>query len=621
MASFYDVLQVDQNASLDEIKVAFKRRALQVHPDKGGSKEEFHLVYQALETLADPKARKTYDSTEKTKPTGTKTTGRSPFTTGVRHERTKAPGKAQAKKDTPRSRQTSGPSKMGQSGGPSDSSELQTKILIKIHGLLKDLPRDVRSIVLSHEFSQQQRLILEKWMVETSPSAPAKLGPKQLSNEDEESQKDKGHEPCQALALLPSTKFNQRAASSRKRRKRGAVSVSRGVVGCVKKIKAAYRACICFDAIEIYTGQSDLPTALEYLVILTTMKQKMQGSMLSKGTVEERLQEAILSSAEEHGKEYQELNLRFAVFQRAGIFIGSGTQIRSPTTRDVKDFGKIRNALDPFRSYAKRTWLGGSSWTVICFKVFFPLMFRVFLCFLFLDLPKGSEFVFFSGMVEQSPTKGIHFWYSPLHLQDAWEQYQRAIVEAWKVAGVDSSSFLVKLGGLYAANSRFREKHLVTWEKHHMAKQDNWTHQSRKVRARCDRGPDGQWRYWERQQMAMQDKNKHRPRRFRERRRKAQLNHHDKLAALIKLLLRWDRLLKKDAASALRERQKVVRQRIKDKKERKRFEASEKRRLRAEERLRRDNLRKRMKSDFMDDFLDNPKKKVPAEKQKRRSDG
>ena len=357
MASFYDVLQVDQNASLDEIKVAFKRRALQVHPDKGGSKEQFHLVYQALETLADPKARKTYDSRRATgfvPPTST-------CTTGVRHERTKAPGKAQAKKDTPRSRQTSHPPKMGQTGGPSDSSELQTKILIKIHRLLKDLPRDLRSFVLSHEFSQQQRLILEKWMVETSPSAAAKLGPKQLtsvefeSNEDEGS-KDKGHEPCQALAFPQSAKFNQSAASSRQRRKRGAVSV----MGYIRKIRRRYRACICFDAIEIYTGGSDLPTALEYLVILTTIKQKMQGIMLSKGTVEEHLQEAILSSAEEHGKEYQELNLRFAVSQRAGFFIGSGTQIRSPMTRDLKDFGKIRNALDPFRSYARMSWLGGS---------------------------------------------------------------------------------------------------------------------------------------------------------------------------------------------------------------------------------------------------------------------
>ena len=59
--SLYDVLRINQNATLDEIKLAFKRRALQVHPDKGGSKEQFHLVYQALETLGDPAARKKYD--------------------------------------------------------------------------------------------------------------------------------------------------------------------------------------------------------------------------------------------------------------------------------------------------------------------------------------------------------------------------------------------------------------------------------------------------------------------------------------------------------------------------------------------------------------------------------
>ena len=34
-----DVLKIAHGSSLDEIKAAFKRRALQVHPDKGGSKD------------------------------------------------------------------------------------------------------------------------------------------------------------------------------------------------------------------------------------------------------------------------------------------------------------------------------------------------------------------------------------------------------------------------------------------------------------------------------------------------------------------------------------------------------------------------------------------------------
>ena len=68
--SLYNVLLVDQNATLDEIKLAFKRRALQVHPDKGGSKEAFHVVYQALETLADPEARQKYDKGLAKQPAG-----------------------------------------------------------------------------------------------------------------------------------------------------------------------------------------------------------------------------------------------------------------------------------------------------------------------------------------------------------------------------------------------------------------------------------------------------------------------------------------------------------------------------------------------------------------------
>ena len=38
MVNFYDVLLVHQTATLEEIKLAFKRRALEVHPDKGEKK-------------------------------------------------------------------------------------------------------------------------------------------------------------------------------------------------------------------------------------------------------------------------------------------------------------------------------------------------------------------------------------------------------------------------------------------------------------------------------------------------------------------------------------------------------------------------------------------------------
>eukprot|EP00927_Polykrikos_kofoidii_P006829 TRINITY_DN12770_c0_g1_i2.p1 TRINITY_DN12770_c0_g1~~TRINITY_DN12770_c0_g1_i2.p1 ORF type:complete len:716 (+),score=139.89 TRINITY_DN12770_c0_g1_i2:156-2303(+) len=61
MPSFYDVLCVDHTVTAEELRVAFKRRALAVHPDKGGVKEEFVRVVVAFETLSDPLLRKRYD--------------------------------------------------------------------------------------------------------------------------------------------------------------------------------------------------------------------------------------------------------------------------------------------------------------------------------------------------------------------------------------------------------------------------------------------------------------------------------------------------------------------------------------------------------------------------------
>ncbi|CAE8684866.1 unnamed protein product, partial [Polarella glacialis] len=59
--SLYEVLGCTPGALFAELRVCFKRRALSVHPDKGGSKEAFQQVLAAFETLADPAARATYD--------------------------------------------------------------------------------------------------------------------------------------------------------------------------------------------------------------------------------------------------------------------------------------------------------------------------------------------------------------------------------------------------------------------------------------------------------------------------------------------------------------------------------------------------------------------------------
>jgi len=58
----YDALGVNQQATEDEIKKAFKSLALKHHPDRGGDADKFKEIAQAYEVLSNPEKRQAYDS-------------------------------------------------------------------------------------------------------------------------------------------------------------------------------------------------------------------------------------------------------------------------------------------------------------------------------------------------------------------------------------------------------------------------------------------------------------------------------------------------------------------------------------------------------------------------------
>lgn len=62
MTSHYDVLRVDRSANAADIRAAFRQRALEAHPDKGGNANEFRAVIGAFEVLGDAKRRLWYDT-------------------------------------------------------------------------------------------------------------------------------------------------------------------------------------------------------------------------------------------------------------------------------------------------------------------------------------------------------------------------------------------------------------------------------------------------------------------------------------------------------------------------------------------------------------------------------
>jgi DnaJ-class molecular chaperone with C-terminal Zn finger domain len=58
--NYYDILGVPRNATLDEIKKAYRELALKYHPDRNKSKEaeeKFKEINEAYAVLSDPEKR------------------------------------------------------------------------------------------------------------------------------------------------------------------------------------------------------------------------------------------------------------------------------------------------------------------------------------------------------------------------------------------------------------------------------------------------------------------------------------------------------------------------------------------------------------------------------------
>ena len=58
---YYDTLGISKDASVDEIKKAYRKAAVKHHPDKGGDEAKFKEVSEAYEVLKDPAKKQRYD--------------------------------------------------------------------------------------------------------------------------------------------------------------------------------------------------------------------------------------------------------------------------------------------------------------------------------------------------------------------------------------------------------------------------------------------------------------------------------------------------------------------------------------------------------------------------------
>lgn len=58
---YYSILGVARSASQEEIKAAFRKKAMEHHPDRGGNAEKFKEINEAYQALGSAETRKQYD--------------------------------------------------------------------------------------------------------------------------------------------------------------------------------------------------------------------------------------------------------------------------------------------------------------------------------------------------------------------------------------------------------------------------------------------------------------------------------------------------------------------------------------------------------------------------------
>jgi curved DNA-binding protein CbpA len=59
--NLYDILGASKDATMDQIKAAFKKKAKAYHPDQGGNQDDFIKLKKASKVLLNPHKRKLYD--------------------------------------------------------------------------------------------------------------------------------------------------------------------------------------------------------------------------------------------------------------------------------------------------------------------------------------------------------------------------------------------------------------------------------------------------------------------------------------------------------------------------------------------------------------------------------
>eukprot|EP00913_Durusdinium_trenchii_P018209 g17107.t1 len=256
-----ELLGVAKDATQLELSRAFQVKGLEAHPDRGGSAQRFDRIFQAFDQLSAAAA---------------------------------APAAA-------------GPVTASPAVTASATVVGRAKMEAEAHRLLKLLSREQRHLALSRHFSQKQRLLLEKWMVEAAPQAAPQETPKAAAK-------------ARPGGLTPSALGGCFVGSEASKRSVQALRWLPNQMRWGKAKEESYRGKMDMQTISLITRPCDLATALQYLAILVAAKHR--GRCDRSGASLEALEPLLRSTAEEHQQSLESLGLRFSLLLRHDYWFG-----------------------------------------------------------------------------------------------------------------------------------------------------------------------------------------------------------------------------------------------------------------------------------------------------------
>ncbi|CAE7612137.1 DJA6 [Symbiodinium natans] len=311
--NYYAVLGLAESASTNEIRVAYKRKALSTHPDKGGSSAEFRLVVRAFEVLFSGHARASYDAKLRQQ------------ACAMSHSQDR-PGQQAKHKHSPKeklSAKVPSPTRTAtaKARGRRRKSQMLERCLRQLEGILKDCPYPTRLEQIKN-MSQQLRTNLLSFMerskqgghdgrlpdcdgrVSVGPGPGEGDGPT-LSIEDQTaSPKAEAQKPDRRSSVEEPAKHLDKGRVSYKCRRRQK-SLLRGIYSIAAKNQVYYESRIVHRNLCFASRVSrNLEDVVNFHTVLAMLRQRMveleeSDSGLESSDLLDRLKGSVMRAMQE----------------------------------------------------------------------------------------------------------------------------------------------------------------------------------------------------------------------------------------------------------------------------------------------------------------------------------